>query len=623
MMIPRAVGGLIVVWSFAARAAITVDISQPVPSAAVGDSLAVAATITSPYALASVTAQVGSVSGAMTTSLNSTGTLDISTIPTGPAMLTVTVTDVLGGTGSANVTFAHDYAPVLTVTAPLPGTVARPTLHVAASCTDTDAYGCASIAVRLTSPTGTALASTSAATLDQTLDLTTYLGKQINLYIVATDTAGATTVSQVLPIYIDTSPRLVEVESVLAPIVDLDSTRILYGTSIHTRGTTSGDVTLPSSLGTTCRLSTNGAFCDSGEWKSGSIATTWTTAVSSSNFPAQVPGYTIAGRGNAAIWSGPDPGGPPLFDAYYRDSAGAKTTNLASLSSGFLVPQDVAANGDAVFILNDPLSNNYVVYLYRGGVWSAITDTSPAGPKYQVALTDGTNVIYHRWYLGVGGGGTYLYNESAATTVALVPDNSCNLFSASYALYNGWTVYAAPDGACTQQVWTRAPNDTRKQISIWSTDSYAEAVNDSGAAMLWNGSTRYSVAAAGGLPDAISSTLGRAVWLDSQWYVIMGRTLFSVAGPMPDGGTPDMTVLSDLSTPLDLTVPADLSVPGDLTSVPVDMAAPVDLAIPADMGKSQPGGCAVTPRAPSPVGAMLILLALLCCWSRRSSRPRV
>jgi MYXO-CTERM domain-containing protein len=625
-----AVVGIVTFWSFTAGAAIAVNITKPTAGTAIGDSLPVAATITSAYQLASVQAQVGALTVPLPISASTAGTLDLTSVPTGSTTLTITATDMQGNSGSAQVVFRHDHAPSLAIAAPLPGTVARPSLPVEATCTDTDAYGCATIDVRLGSATGTVLATVNASAMNQTIALDTYSGQQINLYVVATDAAGMTSVSSALPIYVDTSPRLVEVQSVPAPIVDVDSTRILYGTTIRTRGTTD-DVALPAAVGNTCRLSPSGALCNAGEWKNGAVVATWTT----SN-PANPP--VFAARGNYAIWGAPDSAGGN--GAYYRDSTAGTTTELANLGYGPVFAEDVAVNGDAVFVIQNTTEDGYPVYLYRGGTFTALTSTT-TNAKYQNALTDGINVIYEQRYIGIGGGGAYLLTSGGTVTLRADRELGCSLFGQPHALSGGWAAYARPDSGCQTQIWTRAPDDTRTQLSVWSTSSTVDALNDAGQVMMLNtsslGAYRY-LASPGVFPDAVSSTLGRAIWLDGQWYIVMGRTLYSIAPASAgtDGGAPDLAASPpDLSmSPLDLSMSAtvDLSVsPADQSAQPADMGAvapmdasagsPGDASGSVDLGSTtggmHSGGCAMAPDGQLSGSAMVLGLLLLAAAVRR------
>jgi hypothetical protein len=634
--------------SAAAHAAVSVTITQPTAGAVIGDSLSVAATISSPYALASVKATAGTASATLSTSLSSTGTIDLTSVATGSTTLTVTATDTLGNSGSAQVVFAHDRPPSLSVSAPLPGTVARPTTSLTATCTASANYLCQGIEVRVGSTTGTIIATAGASPTNQSFALDAYNGQQINLYVVATDSAGLTTATSAIPVYVDTSPQLVEVDTGPAPITDVDSTRVLYGMTIRTRGT-STDVVLPSSLGTDCRLSPKGALCNAGEWNNGSVVATWPIASTT----GEAGFRTFASRGGYAAWAAPDPAGGNA--AYYRDSNAGTTTKVMNTGAGSAYAEDVAANGDAIYILQPASTIDYYpVYRYRGGTLTALTSTSL---KYINALTDGTNVIYQQWFIGYTGG-TFL--TTSGSTLTLDPNSGCNASPNTYAVNGGWTLFGEGDPACgshTSQMWTRAPDGTLTQVSVWSTSSSADAVSNAGEVMMFNNSSlgnyRY-LASPGVFPQAISSPLGHAVWLDNQWYVVMGRTLFAVViGGGQDGGAPVMDL--SMAPPRDLSMapPRDLSMmppppPRDMSaSAPMDMSVGevADLAMPADQAMpmmngngngngnggnghgnnaiTPSGGCAVAAGAPSPRGFVLFAIVALVANALRRRRARL
>ncbi len=612
-----------------AHAAVTVNITQPSAGDLVGDSLSIAATIGSPYQLASVTATAGTASGNLTTSLSSSGTLDLSGVATGPTTLTVTATDTQGNSGSAQVVIKHDYPPIVAVSAPLPLTVARPNVRVTGTCSDGDAYPCQSLAVRVGSPTGTPLATVNASSMDQVIALDAYRGQQIALYLVATDTAGSTAASAGVPVFVDDSPQLVEVATVPNPIVDVDETRILHGMTIRTRGTTT-DVALPSSLGDTCRLSPKGALCNAGEWKDGAVVATWNQAATTG-----VSGFRMfAARGGYAVWVDTD--GKGNYSAWYRDSA-ADTTTKVLTNPYFIYAGDVGANGLAAYIIQSATGANYFpVYTYSGGTLAPIT---PTNTKYEGVLIDGNNVIYRQWFLGYEGD-VFLYTGTDTLTFT---SGGCNL-PFSYAVNGGWTAYNVAVDACqTLQVWTRAPDDTRHQLSIWSTSSTIDAVSDTGEVMMFNASSlgnhRYLASASLG-PVAVSTPLGRAVSIGGQWYVVMGRSLFSVVlGAGADLATPpppdlavappdDLSVLGDdLSAPsedLAAAAPPDLAPSEDMRALAVDLnrassdlggATPADLALPPPVGSAQ--GCNLSGGA-SPSSSALGLLLLLGAAARRA-----
>lgn len=117
-------------------------------------------------------------------------------------------------------------APAIVVTAPSLGAVARPTLLVQASCTDPGPAGCLEFQARLGGATGPIVA-TGATTIDQSIDLAAYDGQATTLWIAAHDDAGQWTEIAV-PIWVEASPVLTPVATVVGEVLDVDATRVLY-----------------------------------------------------------------------------------------------------------------------------------------------------------------------------------------------------------------------------------------------------------------------------------------------------------------------------------------------------------------------------------------------------------
>ena len=77
------------------------------------------------------------------------GALNLAGLPRNYYSLVIRATDVLGNSMSWTQEILVDFGPSIQVTQPASPTVARPTLTVAASCTDDDARGCASITAQV------------------------------------------------------------------------------------------------------------------------------------------------------------------------------------------------------------------------------------------------------------------------------------------------------------------------------------------------------------------------------------------------------------------------------------------------------------------------------------------
>lgn len=117
--------------------------------------------------------------------------------------------NVLGNITEATRSFIFDQKPVLSITDPLDGTVARPELQISASCTDDDPAGCTSITVKVD---GTVVA-TGKSSIDENVSLASFDGRQVTLRVEAKDSANQVTALERV-IYAESSSLLNEEETV-------------------------------------------------------------------------------------------------------------------------------------------------------------------------------------------------------------------------------------------------------------------------------------------------------------------------------------------------------------------------------------------------------------------------
>jgi hypothetical protein len=80
------------------------------------------------------------------------------------------------------------------------------------------------------------------------------------------------------------------------------------------------------------------------------------------------------------------------------------------------------------------------------------------------------------------------------------------------------------------QVWTRSPSGEERQISVFGTDSYIEALGETGEVIYRNAGRRY-LATSSATAVELDFTLGHVFWQDGEWYVSIGRSLFKVVLP--------------------------------------------------------------------------------------------
>ena len=124
-----------------------------------------------------------------------------------------------------------DAPPVLIVSEPLPETVARPNIHLLASCTDDGAAGCVSItATLLPINKPSRVLATGQAQIDATVSLQTEDGNGTtnpSIRFTATDSIGQTTSTTVM-VWEEASTQLVETFRAPGAILDDSPTRSLY-----------------------------------------------------------------------------------------------------------------------------------------------------------------------------------------------------------------------------------------------------------------------------------------------------------------------------------------------------------------------------------------------------------
>lgn len=501
-----------------AVAAPVVTITTPVAASIVEDIVSMTGTISSTYTLSSVQAQVAGVSQTLTfTATSFSGSIDISSVPVGPIMLTITATDSLNNTGSASVGLVHDHRPILTVDV-AKGFVARPSLRLVASCGDIDLYGCASMAVRVNLD-GKVIASTAGASLDETVSLAQYSGKALTLTFSATDTQGLTT-TFARDGYVDTNATLVEVARGDGTIFDFDDTRFLFATDntlvIRSRIGDPDIVVASTAVPRGC-LTSHGAIWPGGEWRDGAPLATAATA-------------DVVANGDYAAWTTETPG----IQVYWRNVATNVTTQIVNGGTAGVGSPSVASNGNLAFVISENIANRGV-WRYVGGVLERIsTQLYTSAP-----VTDGINIVYKdRNWDGDGRPATYFFPPSGPV-VQLDPNipGATMRVDASYAVKSGWTAFTKATAGIAI-VNTRAPDGTIAEASIVNANSFVDAVSDAGEVVYNAGGRRYKGRAGGPHEDFSDNAQGRIVYRQG-WYEMLGQLLLRFDGSGGDGGTSD------------------------------------------------------------------------------------
>lgn len=621
-------------------AAPSVTIVTPAPNDIVEDGISIQVTVTSVYLVTNVHAQAQSAGVDLTcVSTNCTGTLLISSLPTGPVTLVVTATDALNATGSSSVNVTRDHPPVLDVQTP-DGSLALPTLRLKATCTDSDNYPCATV-------TALPYASVNGALLDQVISLAQFADQTINITFTATDTLGVSA-SKTISVLVSPTLACDEVARGTGGIVDVDATRILFKVSnlvIRSWDFTT-DVYLSSGYATTGFLTQLGAIWTGGEYRNG------TTVVNNAT--------EIVATAKYAAWLD-FPGTFGNQTASFRDIvAGTTTTIVANQTRA--TPTSIAANGDV--ILNRIYGSapaTTTVGRYRNGV---LTDlTTPSSTGYQDGVTDGTFIAYidkplfqQRPAVWLDKSGGYESLDTKVNCPGLVKVTQPYV---DYQVAFGWTVFERILPNCVRTLYTRDPNGVVGLVSPFPTDSTPAALAETGEVLFFNGGETY-LGKAGTVPTKVANdTFGKFYRLNGKWYRALGQSLFKFP-PTQNCQPSDAGVDGSIEAGTDASVEAgvdagieagvDASVEaGDDGSVEGGSDASLDATVGPDAGESDGsidappvlddaseggspidggsadtmggGGCSMSGGSGSPVVAGLLgALSLLLARRRRSDR---
>ena len=524
-------------------AAVWITILRPTGGQVVGDTVTVVARVDS--AKASVSA-VEAVYGGRTTPLVSVGgaspaaVLDLAGLPLGDVAIRVRATTVQGDTGAATVTVVHGGPVGLTITAPLPGTVARPSVRV-----DADCGGCASMRVTARIPPDTAEATVATGThgIHADVSLAAYDGVH-RLLLTVTGVDGSGVVSRrVMEIPVESSTRLTPLVSGGERLMAFDATRLLVGSEDF-------DASKPRSW--SVRVVDRGTGAAT-EILSSPFGQYDTTFVSYEGWP-HTGGFAFKVRNHYHDWRpGQDPvvlPGAGFHVSFAGDWAGLLTgespssvvrRNLATgaeeaLGTTFAIATspEVAANGDIVWRGGD------------GNVWRAhvgqapekIADVATPSRNASWPVTDGVNVAYLvieanvpqklRLYTADG---TMVELGEVAPFETTYPVTSYPAHAA-YETRNGWTAFLRPDAGALRQVWTRSPAGELRQATFVGNSAAIRELGPSGEVIFASGGSVYAVRAPyTSAPVRLFSDSPDYFlrWYGGQLVFFLGRTAFTVS----------------------------------------------------------------------------------------------
>ncbi len=505
---------------------VTVKISAPTIGLKVDDPLSIKAILTSNLEITNATAEVEgrivplvfSTSGYWTNSISMAG------LPRGSHTVVVSATDHGGTTGQASAQFVYDQRPVLTVSSPLKFSVARPDIHVVASCTDDDPVGC-TIKVSIQSQGGDQLQllGTGTNSFDQTLSLAALEGRPMDLLIEARDSAGQRSSNVVtLRIFVESSPRLVEVETLPGAIWQATTNRILYAEDLGDRRTlkirdraTKADTVVMDIAGDYPSygfLSPKGAIFveQAGSSTSARIFDFSDGQLVDLTSPKLLTSSLVA-KGSHAIW---------------HDTSALVERDL---ESGINRTISVVAHNDD----NDVSTNGDVVYsTYDNKVWrdsaGSVEQLSPDdASQYGGVVADGVSALFQKQL-----GGLILYGGT--NQVEILPVGTRFIYPGSdFQLNNGWIAYNGYGTGGILQLFERSPLGVAQRITYFGTSSHLSALAPDGQIAFTVGNNDRYLGGADRPSDKIGSSLGTVFWQEGKWYIALGRVLFEVIPPPP------------------------------------------------------------------------------------------
>jgi PKD repeat protein len=499
----------------------------PTDNAFVTRQVAVKVFVQSILDISSVTARVGStalvlhlanapacVSPACTAVFE--GVMDLTGMAEGKLTLEVSVRDVQGRIGLHYQALNFDDAAALTVASPKEDSVATPLIALSAACTDAGTQGCT---IKVSS--GQIELASGREAISQVLDLSAYAGTTVALKFVATDSRNQTT-ETTRSVYVENSGKLNAVATTDGAIIDVQGQRVLYkstsalGESLHVldRGTGAvTDVPVPAAKTITLAyLSNFGAVFVTRDFDASVLAHKiydWNRGVLSDlGFPNSALSLQVSG--NYAIWSD----GPVLWR---RDLATQVNTTLSSLAGNW--KNGIASNGTVAW-----WSVGYQIHVFNGATQRITNDAM----WNTYVLTDGQFSVYRKHtpccvnqtYAITVFDGSSEKTLRSATAIQPLP-------GVDYQVRDRWVAYTDIGNLGQTSVWTFDALGNKVQRTAFAASATIDTLGDGGSVMILAGNKRYLSNHSAALLD-VGSNLGKAHYVNNQWFVSIGSVLFEV-----------------------------------------------------------------------------------------------
>jgi hypothetical protein len=498
----------------------TFEFSTPTPLQLVGDSFDVAVRVTSTFQVDSVRASVGDSSRLLQYNAGQNrwlGWVRTTGIPSDTILLEVRATDAFGAGATAQQQVILDRPPGVTLTAPSNHSVARPTVHVSATCTDDGPGGCVDTYVAIAFGPKVADGVTS---VDSVTSLASHEGQEVGIRATGVDSRGQTTTTPQQQVYVESSSKLVGQVTIDGFVLDRDVGRILY----RPNGSTAVVVTnLAGTVADTIPVADDETVVQGRLTSAG--------AAFVSHFPGFV-NYRLTIRRNGVTSVHPSSNSWQITGDYAvvsstaspatvtrHDLAGGGSTVITA--TGAVGGHSVSAQGDVSY-----LNNVDALYLYKNG-GSTLIEPSSATIDPRNASTDSGRVLYLR-RTNLNDNRVILFDNGTSTELA---DLGTYVGEAGrdMAMANGWIAFVKLNVG-VRQVWTRTSAGVLRQVSFFGAHSRIEALGHDGSIVIASGNRRYWVGTGSATPvDIGSSTFGRVVWVNGSFRSLIGNSTFDVA----------------------------------------------------------------------------------------------
>ncbi|EPX56047.1 hypothetical protein D187_007389 [Cystobacter fuscus DSM 2262] len=453
-----------------------------------------------------------------------TGTLDLRSLSQGHPPLEVEVTDSRGNTLVTPSTFVIDHPPELEVLEPTGwSTVLSAFPRIRATCRDQE--GACTLSVGHEQMPGTILV-TGGETIDTTVDLSPFVGKNIQLTLQAKDSLGQQR-SRSFSVFVSDNPSLELVARVPGLIAQVDATRILYTTARAPTDRATGLVLRDRASGLDSQLPVPQGTSVSGAQLIPTGVVFGTVTATESVYPrlyAYQQGVLVSFadrvhewkiRGDHVLWSTPY----PEVNLMLRQLSTQSTVRVAQAAGRF--GMSLTETGFVAFA-----DEGYDIHTYQDGVTRRLTNEPNEVVLNSSPLTDGTLVVYRKYRPNKT---QWLALHAGDQELSLTQPYATSGPEFDFALHAGWVAYTNLGNTGQAQVWLRNPGGDTRQVSDFGTSSNIEALvlGPEGQLAIQNNFHLW-VSRAEGPPRDAGVVRGHPMWLDGAWHVIWEDCLFRV-----------------------------------------------------------------------------------------------